>query len=150
MSNCSVWKNNEFCLLVLQVIPVPGCEPRINDMMAALQYIRQNLWQDVDIVNMSVGQLKNRKGLDDLLRDLAGDTVLIAAAGKPYLKRILVTKFIIMVVFYLSTPYYYYFSSQCNSLIGPMKQDTVKHRQLTMYTQQLPQSLLSWEWIIFQ
>ena len=73
-------------------------------MMAALQYIRQNLRQDVDIVNMSVGQLKNRKGLDDLLRDLAGDTVLIAAAGKPYHKRILVTKFIIMIFFKLSFP----------------------------------------------
>ena len=50
--------------------------------MAALDYIRKNLRQDVDIINMSVGQLQYRKGLDQLLRDLAGDTILIAAAGK--------------------------------------------------------------------
>ena len=63
------------------MIPVPGCEPKIDDMLAALDYIRQNLRQ-VDIINMSVGQLQYRKGLDERLRDLAGDTILIAAAGK--------------------------------------------------------------------
>ena len=51
-------------------------------MIAALDYIRQNLRQDVDIINMSVGQLQYPKGLDERLRDLAGDTIMLAAAGK--------------------------------------------------------------------
>ena len=72
---------------MLQVQPIKGVPGGMQSLIDALKHVKtlDGTKNEVDIINMSVGQFDLPEGLDEIVNELASQKILISSAGKTVL-----------------------------------------------------------------
>ena len=81
--------NDWIYFIRLQVQPVKGEVGNMQTLIDALKHIKtlDGTKNEVDIINMSVGQFNLPEGLDEIINELASKKILISSAGRSWISR---------------------------------------------------------------
>ena len=81
--------NDWIYFIRLQVQPVKGEVGNMQTLIDALKHIKtlDGTKNEVDIINMSVGQFNLPEGLDEIINELASKKILIWSAGRSWISR---------------------------------------------------------------